>query len=414
MADRHDLAGRWVLLLGASQDQLFAIKTARDMGLRVLVVDQNPDSPGFALADAHALVSTRDVAALVSLCDAYRARGRRMEGVLVMGSDIPGVVAEVSLQLGSPGVSLETARLASHKLLMKERLAAVGVPVPWFTEVRDAAQLRGLLGRRGPRMVIKPVDRSGARGVFVVTPQSDLEGLFRMSRSLSFGGQVMAEDFLEGPQISTESIMWRGRAYTVGYADRNYEMLGRFAPHIIENGGEVPGLLSPAQRQAVNDLVEHAALALGIENGVAKGDVVLTAEGPKLIEMAARLSGGDFSESLIPLGCGVNIVAEALKIAMGGEPDLEALRPRLARWVANRYFFPPPGVLRAVRGVETLADLPWLHKFALWRKVGDTLPAITCHGDRAGVFLVSADSREALLERVRQIYETVHLDVAPS
>ena len=53
-----------ILLLGASADQLFAIRTAKEMGLRVLVVDMNPKSPGFALADDYAVISTRDVPAL--------------------------------------------------------------------------------------------------------------------------------------------------------------------------------------------------------------------------------------------------------------------------------------------------------------------------------------------------------------
>ena len=105
-----------------------------------------------------------------------------------------------------------------------------------------------------------------------------------------------------------------GKAYTPGFVDRNYEMLTRFAPHFIENGGIHPSKIQGELRKAIEGLIERAALALGIENGVAKGDVVITGDGkPMIIEMAARLSGGDFSESLIPLGCGVNIVKAAIR-----------------------------------------------------------------------------------------------------
>tara|TARA_Y100001954_G_scaffold237898_1_gene303218 strand:- start:21832 stop:23076 length:1245 start_codon:yes stop_codon:yes gene_type:complete len=407
------LVGRTVLLLGASQDQLFAIRTARENGLRTLVVDQNPESPGFVLADEYAVVSTRDVPALKALCDDSLKRGHRVEGLMVMGSDIPVVVAELAAYLGTPGIPVEAARLASHKLLMKERLAEAGVPIPWFAQIDDVEQLSSVLREHGPRMVIKPVDRSGARGVYQISPHSDLDALLTASREQSFSGDVMVEEFLDGPQLSTETIMWRGKAHTVGYADRNYEMLDQFSPNIIENGGDVPSAITAEQKAAVNDLVERAACALGIENGVAKGDVVLTSEGPKLIEMAARLSGGDFSESLIPLGSGVNIVTAALHIAMGVEPDIDALQPRWERWVANRYFFPPAGVLQAVHGTELLEGISWLHKFEIWRNPGDVLPTITCHGERFGVFLVSADSREQLHERVRHIYETIRIDVTP-
>lgn len=403
-----------VLLLGASQDQLFALRTAREMGLRTLAVDMNPDSPGFALADEHAVVSTRDVPALKALCDASRQRGHPVAGVLVMGSDIPLVVAELTEYLGLPGVSRHTAALATDKYRMKVRFAEAGIPLPWFSLVDSPARLRRFVEERGYPLILKPTDRSGARGVFRLVEGCDLDALFAASRAQSFCGQVMVESYLPGPQISTETIMWRGRGHTVGFADRNYEMLERFAPSIIENGGTVPTALSPAQRRAVEETAERAALALGIENGVAKGDLVLTPEGPKVVEIAARLSGGDFSESLIPLGCGVNIVRAALQIAIGQPPDLAALKPQWERAVVNRYFFPEPGRLVAVRGAETVRDQPWLRKLEFWRQPGEVLPAIKSHGDRFGVFIVVGETPQEAEERARQVYRAIAIITEPA
>ncbi|MFV0420826.1 ATP-grasp domain-containing protein [Oleidesulfovibrio sp.] len=400
-------APKTILLLGASQDQTFAIRTAREIGLRTLVVDYVPDSVGFALADEYALVSTRDVAALKELCDQSRERGYPVSGVLVMGSDIPTVVAEIAEYLGTPAISVAGARLASHKLLMKQKFAEHGIPIPWFSEVHDVDHLRELVKKHGPKLIIKPVDRSGSRGVFQITPDSDLEALFTEAREQSFSGGVMLEEFLEGEQLSTESIMWQGKAYTVGYADRNYEMMERLSPQIIENGGTVPSTITAEEKNAVNDLVERAARALQIENGVAKGDIVMTPAGPKIIEMAARLSGGDFSESLIPLGCGVNIVAEALRIAVGLAPDLDALKPKWERWIANRYFFPEAGLLKEIHGADAVLEQPWVHKLDFWKKIGTTLPKISCHADRLGVFIVSAPDKETLEQRIRHVYETI-------
>ena len=58
-----------VLLLGASADQIFAIRTAKSMGLRVLTVDMNPRAPGFAIADDYAVISTKDIPALQKYLD---------------------------------------------------------------------------------------------------------------------------------------------------------------------------------------------------------------------------------------------------------------------------------------------------------------------------------------------------------
>jgi len=403
-----------LLVLGASIDQTFAIRTAKAMGLRVLTVDYNPRSPGFALADDYAVISNRDVPALKDFLTKYQGNGKRVAGVLVMGSDIPQVGAALAAHLGAPGLSLEAARLATHKYLMKCRFQERGVPIPWFSLVESAAALQEIARQRGFPLVIKPVDRSGARGVFRLTPGCDLESLFQRSQAASLCGQVMVEEYLDGLQISTESVVYQGKAYTPGFADRNYELLEEYAPRIIENGGWVPSLLSPSQRLAVEEVVEKAALAMGITEGIVKGDVVYTAQGPVMIEMAARLSGGDFAESLIPLGCGVNIVEAAINLAIGREPDLAKLEPRWQKGVVNRYFFPPPGRLVRVEGVESVQKQTWVQKLEYWYQPGDLVPAIHSHADRFGVFIVTGDTRQEAEQRAGWVYENLRIVTEPA
>ena len=85
----------------------------------------------------------------------------------------------------------------------------------------------------------------------------------------------MVEEFLDGPQVSTESLVVRGVTHTPGFADRNYEYLDRYAPHIIENGGELPSHLDSATKSAVREVVDRAAASLGVTDGVVKGDIVI-------------------------------------------------------------------------------------------------------------------------------------------
>ena len=223
----------------------------------------------------------------------------------------------------------------------------------------------------------------------------------------------MVEEYLDGLQISTESIMHKGKAYTPGFADRNYEMLEIYAPNIIENGGWVPSIVTLEQRTAVEILVEQAALALGVTEGVVKGDVVLTDRGPVMIEMAARLSGGDFCESLIPIGCGVNIVEAAINVAIGHQPDLGKLRPQWNRGVVNRYFFPEPGRLVSIEGVDEVIHKEWIKKLEFWYKPGDIVPKVKSHADRFGVFLATGDTRQKAVERARWVYKTIKIITEP-
>ena len=401
---------RTLVVLGASSDQLFLIRTARRMGLSVLAVDRNPDSPGFLETEDTAVISTRDVPALIAYLERRRAEGLDLAGVLTMGSDIPDVVAALAAHFGLPGPSIETARLATDKLAMKQRFVERGVPCPWFAEVRSLAELRSLIGTRGPRLVLKPVDRSGSRGVFLLDGTSDLAELHARARDFSYTGRVMVEEYLAGPQISTETVLYDDSAVTPGFADRNYELLERFRPRVMENGGWIPSRCTPEQRAEVEALVTAAAWALGLRRGIAKGDVVLTPDGPRVIEIAARLSGGDFCESLVPLGTGVNYVRSAIEIAIGAEPDFSALVPTAERAVANRYFFPEPGVLVAVHGVERVRAQPWVKKLELWYRPGDVVPPSLSHAHRFGVFVIVARDREELERRVRWVYDTVRIE----
>ena len=408
------MVDNYLLLLGASNEQLCTLHTARKIGVKVVAVDMNPNAPGFVFAETHAVVSTRDVPGLKAFADQFQAGGkRRIGGVLVQGTDIPQVGAELCEYLGLPSVSLASALIATDKLRMKEHFRSHGIAVPWFQACRTLEELQVVIRTQGYPLVLKPVDRSGARGVFLLSEGCAVEALFEEARRESFSGQLIVERFTPGLQISTESVVYQGKVYTVGFADRNYEMMPVFRPSIIENGGFVPTVCTPVEVAAIDELIAACARALQVDNGIIKGDIVIGPDGPAVIEVALRLSGGDFSESLIPLGTGVDIIRAAIFMAMGRLLDPADLVPNRNHAVINQYFFPPAGRLLAVTGVDAVKALPWVHKLAIWRQPGDVLPAIRCHGERAGVFIVEAPTRAEAVARARQVNSMIHFEVEP-
>ena len=404
-----------LLVLGAGNDQVFAIKKAKDINLRVICVDINKNSPGFKYADFYKVISTRDTKKIEQYCQELKKKYFiKIDGILVMGTDIPHIQAKLAKSLNVHGPSLETAKLTTDKYLMKKKLKTSNINIPWFKLVENYIELKKIIEQSNFRkFIIKPIDRSGARGVFLYDKINDknLDFIFEKSKNESFCGKVQIEEYINGPQISTESLIINGKAYTPGFVDRNYEMLEKFYPHVIENGGTHPSKVGKNLKLKILDLVEKSALSLGIKNGVAKGDIVISnnSGSPYLIEMASRLSGGDFSESLIPLGCGVDIVTNAIKLSIGEKINKDQLKDKHTKYVANRYFFGRKGSVKNIIGVDKIRNFKWLKKFELYIKNGDYLKETDSHASRIGVFIVTADNLIVLEERIQKIYETVKI-----
>ena len=288
---------------------------------------------------------------------------------------------------------------------------AQGIATPWFSEVESAQHLAELVAEQGSDLVIKPVDSRGARGVLQLSAVADLNWAFQQAESFSPSGRVMVEQFQHGPQISTESILLKGQAITPGFIDRNYEYLHTFAPHIIENGGQQPSILNDKQRRQVSNLAEQAAAAMGISSGIAKGDMVLTPDGPKVIEMAARLSGGWMSSDQIPAATGVDIVGAAIKLALGEPLTLDDYQATQYRGVAIRYFFPPQGRLHSIHNAEEAAAQEGVYRLGFFASPGDQLAEVTNHTQRAGYVITLGDNCAEAVAKAQQVVDSVQFEV---
>jgi biotin carboxylase len=400
-------------IVGGGVESVPGILSAKEMGLRVVVSDGNPDAAGFDHADEHFVVSTYDVERHLHLASNYNRTARPLDGVLCVASDVAFTVASIAHELGLPGIAPKTARLSQDKLAMKEHFRAAGVPIPWFEEVESSGQLESLVKTRGLPLVLKPVDSRGARGVLQLKNGIDLAEAYANSRACSPTGRVMVEEFLQGPQISSESIFVEAGTTTPGFSDRNYEYLERFSPYIVENGGEQPSRLDGVNRRSAIRTVEEAAQSLGLMSCTVKGDLVITPEGPKIIEVALRLSGGWFATDQIPLATGVDIVVIAIRLALGEPVDLAEIEPAPAEGVAIRYFFPDPGRVVSVTGVEFFQTRNWVHKICLFVKPGDEVKTVTDHTKRAGFVITTGKSRREAVERAEHVVENVEIKTVP-
>ncbi len=304
-----------LMVLGAGPEAVSILKTAKEMGLFVIAVDGNESAVGFDISDEKCHCSTYDVHGAVE-----HGLRLRPDGVIAAAADVPLTVSHVATALGLPCIPPERAKYGADKIAQVDLLTKAGIPVPrWWQIVAVVDVITCLRGLND--IVIKPADSRGARGVRRLSDASsisDIRAAFESARQASPTGRVVAEEWLDGPQLSTEAILCSDGTAVSFTLDRNYSRLAEFAPYVIEDGADGPTRLSPMEEAEVTGVFLDAARAIvGETPCTVKGDLVLTKDGPKVIEIALRLSGGYMSTQLLPKMTGIDVIEWAIRLALG-------------------------------------------------------------------------------------------------
>lgn len=393
-----------LVIIGAGAEQAYAYKLAHKYGYFVIATDANPKAPSVILADHFLLASTRDSNETLNAIISYCNHNGKIDGVMTIANDVPYTVACIADYFSLPGHSVNSAILASNKFLMKEVFKKNNVPCPDFWKVSSLAELKDLVSNENlVRFIIKPVDGCGARGVLLLKHSDDLKWAF--DESLSWSGEkiLIVERFISGMQISSESYLINGKAYTPALAERNYSRLEEFSPYIIEDGGTIPAPIDNNLVQKVNNIIERGAKSLGVAEGIVKGDIVIDDNGePQIIELALRLSGGWFASNQIIAATGVDLVSAVISQALDIKVTKESLTPKFSKSTSVRYWFPEPGKIKSIKGEDEIKSFIGMLKYGFFRKVGDHQSVVKTHPDRFGYVIVEGANRDESISRANK------------
>lgn len=401
-----------LLIVGAGTEQIPAYQKARERGFTVIASDMNESAPAVQYADGFIHASTRDPMETSLRAEEFHKK-HKIDGVMTIANDVPLTVAKVAERLGLKSISVKAAEAASDKILMKTLFQKNKVACPWFSSVDSVEEFKKIVFSKQSDFVIKPIDGRGARGVLLVNQQSDLDWAFQESRRWGDSGKLMIEEFIPGLQLSTESFMMGGRCYTAAMAERNYSRLNQFRPYIIEDGGTIPAVISEDLAAKIDRLIESGAKAMGITDGIVKGDLVINPNGePMIIELAARLSGGWFATHQIPFATGIDLTNVAISFALGLPIQEADLKPSKNESTCIRYWFPEPGTIQEISGEENLKNMKSLLAYGLFRKVGDQQPEVKMHPDRFGYVIATGKTREESLANANQALECLKIRIS--
>jgi biotin carboxylase len=401
---------RTVLFVGAGRHQRRAIQHARELGLRVVAVDRNPDALGLAEADVPEVVDFRDVEAVADV-----GRRHAVHGVLTVSADraVP-VVAAVAEVLGLPGIGSATAHLMTHKVAMRRRLAETGVPQPRFAAVRGVADARHALETVGLPAVLKPADSGGQRGLFLVESEDDLLRHLHVALAESSAEEAIVESFHGGLELNGLALARGGEVVPLTLSDRLRPPGVGFGVGWIH---VYPARIFADVLEEAERVVRHAVHALGLREGIAFPQLLVDEDGSvRVVEVAARIPGGQMAD-LARHAIGVDLVEVALRQALGLEVPDEVALPRFRRPLAIRFLTAEPGPLptgtvRSFSGIERMLAFPGVVQADVFLEQGETIRPVRLDGDRRGYVIAVGDTSIEALDRAEAAARLLDVEVA--
>ena len=313
--------------------------------------------------DGYTRVDTGDVDAMVKAAQDLDD----IAGVLCWDEARIPQAAEVAKALDLPGDPAYIAR-CRDKQLTRQALAAAGVPQPGSQRVENVEEALAAAHEFGYPAIIKPTDLALSAGVVKVHDDEDMVAAFDYVSGLKHGGipdwkpTILVEEFAEGEEISVDTAVHHGEIYPLCLAHKE---IG-YPPYCIEVGHYVYADEPLLHDPQLLGLLQDIHTALGFTDGVTHTEIMLTADGPKVIEVNGRL-GGDMIPYLGLRATGVDTGLAAAAVACGNPPEVVRDRNLVA---AVRFFYPAEEdtVIQSIRfdfgaqgapsAVDQLAVLP--------------------------------------------------------
>jgi biotin carboxylase len=379
-----------IMILGASILQLPAILKAKEMGLLVVAVDIDKSAVGFNSADICLEISTLDIPNIVNAAKQYN-----IDGIMTLASDMPmRTVAAVANELELVGISEDTALKATNKALMRECLREHSVPIPSFFKVNNYYDYYKSIQQFRGKLIVKPADNSGSRGVFLINDISDndsIEYAFNYSKEFSRNGEIIIEEYMEGPEVSVETLSLNGNVHIISITDK----LTTGAPRFVEMGHSQPSCLSADIIEKIEAVAIAAIHAIGIKDGPAHTEIIVTNMGPKIVEIGARLGGDNITSHLVPLSTGIDMIKCCIEIALGHNLVLKEMEKMAS---AIRYFETKPGKIIGISGVDKAMDLEGIKQITFVKNIGDNVDNINSSSDRIGFVISNAEDVKTAID----------------
>lgn len=268
---------------------------------------------------------SRIVVVNTSDCEQVQAKVEQLneshpvDGLVCMTDGNIEMAAQVATHMGLPFLSPDAVSLARNKDRTRELCGERGIRIPRFQVVSNMDTALDLAAEWGYPCILKSSRGTGSAQVILCRDESELRSAYPVldEKARAASGQLLLEEFLRGPLYSVEAITYEGTTHILGITDR---LLGNL-PYFVEVSYSFPIMFDEQTERAIYEMVTDLLQAMGVNCGATHTELILTADGPAIVEVNPRLGGGMIGP-MISESYGFDIYEQLIRIAFNEAPQI--------------------------------------------------------------------------------------------
>jgi len=150
-------------------------------------------------------VNLHDVRVVLEAAESWGVEFDRVE---CLWEPFVELAAQIREHLGVPGMSYDTAKAFRDKELMKQRVEAAGLRVPYHTRARTSDEVWTAAAQMGYPLIIKPIAGAGSADTYRVNSPDELRAVLRKTAHVE---EVSVEEFVDGEEFTFDTVCIDGR-----------------------------------------------------------------------------------------------------------------------------------------------------------------------------------------------------------
>lgn len=301
-----------LVIIGANDFQNQLILKAKEKGYETHVFAWRDGAVGEKTADFFYPISITEKEEILKKCEKIKP-----DGVVSIASDLASITVNyVAEKLGLVCNGIESSLVSTNKYLMRKAFHTHGDLSPRYYHSDELTD--ELIKQFKMPLIVKPVDRSGSRGITKVVNIEEFKQALSVAMEQSFDGKAIIEEYVDGSEYSVEYVSFKGKHYFLAMTKK----YTTGAPHFIETGHMQPSGVNGENLERVKAVVEHALDSLQIKYGASHSELKIDEDGNiYLIEIGGRMGGDCIGSDLVRLSTGYDFVNMVIDIACGKEPQ---------------------------------------------------------------------------------------------